>query len=254
MCADPVADKPNDAPSIDAFLNGRFQGYQPTDGGHRAGLDALLLAAAVPADATGALADFGAGSGVAGLAALTFVPGLVRADLYEVQPSSAALARRTCDELLPSELASRVRVVEADVAQADGAYQHIICNPPYNDDAYRVSPNAARAIAHGIDQMNLGDWTAAARRCLAPAGQFAMICRAHSLPDILAGLSKEFGAVRVLPIHPKAGQSASRIVVTAIKGRRTPLALLPSFVLHGADGAFTPLADAIFKGEARLPI
>ncbi|MEN0087269.1 MAG: methyltransferase, partial [Pseudomonadota bacterium] len=198
--------------------------------------------------------DFGAGSGVAGLAALSCVPGLVSADLHEVQPASAALARRTCAELLPNELAARVQVLEADVAQAKGAYQHIVCNPPYNHEGYRASPNAERAIAHGIDSLDLADWVAAARRCLAPSGQFAIICRAHSLGDLTSALSKGFGAIRVLPIHPKADQAASRIVVAAIKGRRTPLALLPGFVVHVKDGAFTPLADAIFKGDARLPI
>ncbi|MEM1365672.1 MAG: methyltransferase [Pseudomonadota bacterium] len=254
MCAKAVGAGIENQPSVDAFLNNRFQVYQPTDGGHRAGLDALLLAAAVPAKATGALADFGAGSGVAGLAALVAAPGLVNADLYEVQPASAALARRTCEELLPAGLAARVNIYETDVRSVRGNYTHIICNPPYNDEGHRVSPSAERATAHAINDMKLSDWVEAARKCLAPGGQFSTICRASGLAEVSSALADGFGAVRVLPIHSKVGQPATRIVVTAIKGRRTQLALLPGFVVHGEGGSFTPLADAIFKGEARLPV
>ena len=56
-----------DAMSEDAFLGGRVRLRQPVSG-NRAGLDALLLAAAVPARADERLTDFGAGSGIAGLA------------------------------------------------------------------------------------------------------------------------------------------------------------------------------------------
>ncbi|MBP0651390.1 methyltransferase, partial [Mycobacterium tuberculosis] len=75
------------------FLDDAFRVLQPRQG-HRAGLDALLLAAAVPTDATGVLADFGAGVGVAGLAALTRAPALT-AVLVERDPVTAAWARRS---------------------------------------------------------------------------------------------------------------------------------------------------------------
>ncbi|MEO0497307.1 MAG: methyltransferase [Pseudomonadota bacterium] len=241
-------------PSIDAFLNGRFSVYQPTDGGHRSGLDALLVAAALPFNATGSLADFGAGSGVAGLAAMATCEGLRKVDLYEVQASSAHLARRTCNELLAPHMASKVTVIEGDVRGAKGAYRYVLCNPPFNDGGHRPSPNSSRAQAHAIELMGLADWIEIARKRLESNGQLAMIFRPQNLSTILTAMDAGFGAIRVLPIHPKADEPANRIVVTAIKGRRTPMVMLPGFRVHGEDGAFTRLANGIFNGEARLPI
>ena len=49
-----------------------------------------------------------------------------------------------------------------------------------------------------------------------------------------------FGALKVLPLHPRAGAPAHRVLVQGIKGSRGPLQLLPGFVLHGDGNAFTP--------------
>ncbi|KJS21015.1 MAG: hypothetical protein VR78_00650, partial [Hoeflea sp. BRH_c9] len=51
--------------SVDAFHNGGFHLLQPLGSGHRAGMDAMLLAATVPEGARGTLADLGAGAGAA---------------------------------------------------------------------------------------------------------------------------------------------------------------------------------------------
>ena len=59
------------AQTVDAFHRGRFFLVQPASGGHRAGMDAMMLAAAVPSTFTGRLVDFGAGAGAAGLAVLS---------------------------------------------------------------------------------------------------------------------------------------------------------------------------------------
>jgi len=61
------------AHTVDAFHRGRFWLVQPRTG-HRAGMDAMMLAAAVPSAFAGRLADFGAGAGAAGLAVLSRCP------------------------------------------------------------------------------------------------------------------------------------------------------------------------------------
>src|SRR5690606_41598045 len=57
--------------TVDAFHRGRFYLVQPAGRGHRAGMDAMMLAAAVPSNFSGRLVDFGAGAGAAGLAGLS---------------------------------------------------------------------------------------------------------------------------------------------------------------------------------------
>ncbi len=60
--------------------------------GHRAGTDAVLLAAAAPREASGLALDVGAGVGAVGLALALFSP-LARVGLVEIDPRACELAR-----------------------------------------------------------------------------------------------------------------------------------------------------------------
>ena len=72
----------------DGFLGGQLRLRQPKSG-HRAGHDAILLAAATPARAGDRVADFGAGVGAAGLALATRVAGIrASSQTKAVKPSS----------------------------------------------------------------------------------------------------------------------------------------------------------------------
>src|ERR1700749_3617493 len=75
----------------DAFLGGRLRLRQPKSG-HRAGHDAMLLAAATPARSGDRVVDFGAGVGAAGLPVARRVPG-VKLVLVEIDAALAHLAR-----------------------------------------------------------------------------------------------------------------------------------------------------------------
>jgi tRNA1(Val) A37 N6-methylase TrmN6 len=94
-------------------------------------------------------------------------------------------------------------------------------------------------------------WLRTAARLVRADGVVTLIWRADGLADVLAALSKDFGAIAVLPLHPKPGAAAIRVLVRATKGSRAPLALLPSFLLADADGKPTAAAEAILRsGEA----
>src|ERR1700744_717708 len=75
----------------DAFLGGRLRLRQPKSG-HRAGHDAILLAAATSAKPGDRVADFGAGVGAAGLALASRVAG-IKLVLVEIDRDLAELAR-----------------------------------------------------------------------------------------------------------------------------------------------------------------
>src|SRR6267154_115609 len=75
----------------DAFLGGRLRLRQPKSG-HRAGHDAMLLAAATSARAGDRVVDFGAGVGAAGLALATRISG-IQIVLVEIDEVLAELAR-----------------------------------------------------------------------------------------------------------------------------------------------------------------
>src|ERR1700730_4685124 len=73
----------------DAFLGGRLRLRQPRSG-HRAGHDAMLLAAGTSAHPGDRVLDFGAGVGVAGLAVAKRIAG-IEIILVEIDPDLANL-------------------------------------------------------------------------------------------------------------------------------------------------------------------
>lgn len=247
--------------TLDAFHRGAFWLVQPRRG-HRAGMDAMMLAAAVPATFSGRLADLGAGAGAAGLAVLARCPG-ARAVLVERSAEMADYARRSLALAQNAGLALRAAVVEADVTLrgkariavglADAGFDFAIMNPPFNRGADRASPDRLRQSAHVMDDGLFEAWLRTAAAIVRPGGGVALIARPQSLTDILDALASRFGAAQIVPIHPRADAEAIRIVVRAVRGSRKPLALCPPLILHEAESdRFSARSDAINNGAASL--
>lgn len=261
-CADPSADPCADPLSqvvTDAFLNKRLVLRQPV-AGHRAGTDAVLLAAAAPAAFAGIAIDVGAGVGTAGLVLATTRPA-ASIGLVETDPGLAALARENC---ALNGMADRVGVHEADVLSppsrraaglVDEGAALVITNPPFLDPGRaRLSPERGKRQAHAMPDPGpaaLRAWIAASLALVAPGGTLVLIHRPEALAVILAALEGRAGAITILPILPRDTTPASRILVRAQKGSRAPLVIAPPLVLHEGR-AFTRLAEAIHRGEAPI--
>jgi tRNA1(Val) A37 N6-methylase TrmN6 len=97
-------------------------------------------------------------------------------------------------------------------------------------------------------------WTKTAARLLRPGGTLSLIWRADGLADVLAALATGFGAIKVMPIHPKLCEPAIRVIVRATKGSRAPLALLPGFALNDESGQPTASAEAVLRTGSALPV
>lgn len=241
----------------DAFLGGRLVVSQP-EKGFRAGLDSVLLGAGVRPDAR-RLLDLGAGVGTASLVGLADLPDAT-ATLAEIDPAMAAVAALNLEA---NGFAGRGRVVNVDVAARGGVraaaglpsdhFDAVIANPPYFDPSAGSAPAAARSAARHMPPEALDLWVKAAATHVAPDGEVVFIHAAQSLPVLLPAFVVRFGAVTVLPLAPREGEAASRVLVRGIKGSRAPFTLLASRALHEPEGrTFRPEFDAIFRGLARL--
>lgn len=245
--------------TLDYFLGDRIALRQPVKG-YRAGIDAVLLAAtARPGE--GPLLDLGSGVGTVGLCALARLTDL-RATLVERSPELAQLAR---DNIAANALEDRAEVVEAEIGEPlsapasrilkAGSFAHVVANPPFHDEAAGTSSLwPLKAVSHAMTSDALEQWARFMARMAAPGGRVTMIHKADALPRILSAFENRFGAVTILPVHPRDGAPAIRVIVDGIKGSRAPLVIKPGLILHGAGNAFLPEVDAILRNGAALQI
>ncbi|WP_309665959.1 methyltransferase [Tabrizicola sp.] len=240
--------------SDDKFLCGKLRLYQPLKG-YRAATDPVLLAAACPATPGQSVLDLGCGAGAAALCLGLRVPGLHLSGL-ELQPDYADLARRNA-----TRNGIALTVVEGDIAHVPASlrqgFDHVIANPPYYPVGGTPSPVKSRATAMQTGTP-LAAWVDAASRRLNPGGWLTLICGADSLPQVLAAMGSKLGSASVLPLAPRAGKPAPRILLTARKGGRAAFRLLAPFVIHAGpahDGdreSYTPAANAVLRDGADL--
>lgn len=246
---------PAGAVDVTKLLGGRVTLFQPVDG-YRAAIDPVLLAAAVPAQAGQAVLELGCGTGAALLCLAMRVPGLAVTGL-EIQKVAADLARQGA---VISGLGPRITVVDGDVADLPAllranSFDHVLANPPFwPDGAHTRSPSPHKAASHGEGQGDVGGFVRAALRLLKSRGTLTLIYPAERLDHLLSLLPGRFGDVRVLPLWPRAGTPAKRVIISARRDARGPLVLLPGLVLHGDGQGFTPAAEAILRDAAALAL
>lgn len=237
------------------LLGGRVTLFQPADG-YRAAIDPVLLAAAVPAVAGERVLELGCGTGAALLCLAARVPDLTVTGL-EVQEIAAGLARRGAME---SGLEQRVAVLDGDLAALPtdlrpNSFDHVLANPPFwPAGRHTPSPSGHKAASHGEFAGDLGLFVRAALRLLKSRGRLTLIYPAERLDHLLSMLAGRFGDVRVLPLWPRAGVPARRVIVSARRDAKGPLSLLPGLALHGQGQGYTPEVEAILRDAAALPL
>lgn len=244
----------------DRLLDGRVILRQPRDG-FRAGIDSVLLAAAVPAIDGVMVLEPGAGVGAAALCLAARVPGCRIAGL-ELQPELVRLGRENI-QLNGAETV--VQMTEGDLTQppahlTPGSFDHVMMNPPFLAAGRVHAPtDPSRAASHVEGAAGLADWLDFALKMLRPKGSVTLIHRADRLDEALAALTGVTGEIVVFPLWPghgssgQAGKPAKRVIIRARKDIRAPTRLAPGLVLHQDDGSYTTEADAILRG-ARLEI
>jgi len=242
----------------DAFLGGKLRLRQPKSG-HRAGHDAMLLAAATPARSGDRVVDLGAGVGAAGLAVARRVSGIDLV-LVEIDEKLAELARGNA---ISNAIAAET--VALDATSASSAFasvglkpdsaEIVLMNPPFNDSTrHRVSPNKSREAAHVATPATLEGWVSAARRLLKSGGMLVMIWRADGIAEVLAALDRGFGSLAILPVHADVTSPAIRVLVRAVKGGKAPARLLPALVLNDESGQPHQKVRDILQGKGALSL
>ncbi len=231
-----------------ALLGGRIRFRQPATG-YRSAIDPVFLAAAVPAGAGDRVFELGLGAGAAALCLLARVPDCTVAG---VEPDPG-LRRLALENAAANGLGGRLTAV-TDIAALDaagGPFDHLMSNPPFwAEGSGNRSPDARKARASHERDMSIAGWVDELCRPGRPKATATTVYAAARLGDLLAALSARCGGPEILPLWPKAGRDAKRVLVRARLGGKGPARLLPGLTLHEADGRFTPAAEAVLRDGA----
>lgn len=211
------------------------------DTGFRAGLDAVMLAASVPAKSGQGCLELGSGVGTASLCLAARVPGVAITGVE----MDAGLVRLAADNAATN--GADARFVAADIfalpPELKRDFDHVFCNPPFHGEG-QASPDAARAAAL-MDGGTLRDWLKVGLQRTVSGGFFTAILRADRLNEALAVLPER--GVCAFPLWPHAGEAPKRVIVQARKGSLAPFALLPGLVLHRENGDWTDESAAVLR-------
>ena len=245
--------RPNAATPLtdDAFLNGRVRLWQPEEG-FRAGLDSVTLAASVPARPRERVCDLGAGVGTAFLCLAARVSDL-QVTAVEIDEAFADLARANAArngvacEVVVTDVLKRPRGLPRQ------AFHHVVTNPPYHDTARGTrAPAAAKAKATSSHARELTEWLRFARALTRPKGTVTTIVPPGQLAIALSALAPEGKGVEIVPLWPKQGEAAKRLIIRTRMNSNAPLQLHAGLVLHGPTGKPTAEAEAVLRHAGPL--
>ncbi|MBL1419213.1 MAG: methyltransferase [Alphaproteobacteria bacterium] len=239
----------------DDFLNGLVKLRQPKKG-YRAGSDALLLAASLPA-INGKMLEVGAGVATPSICYLArlagdFKPHITAIEKYD---NVAELAQYNVQQnnfdaqidILNVDIFDKAATHEKHGLMAD-SFDHIFSNPPFFDPAKgKTSRDDYKALAHSIKQDDLQLWLIFMVRLLKNKAFMSIIYPMEHLYTVLKILENRVGDLRIRPIFSKYNAPATRFLLQAKKGSRAPLKMLPDLVLRHDDGTVTDFAERVFR-------
>lgn len=231
----------------DALMGGRIRIRQPAHG-YRVNVDTLLLAAAVEAKPGARLMEAGCGVG----AALLVVAARAKDVRFVGIERDANMAALASENVAMNAMLDRVEIFKGDALERSanvGVFDGVFVNPPFDAEGEGRAPAQTRRHAH-IADAPIDAWIAALADRLTGGAALTMIHRAAKAPEILGALEGRLGGAELIPIRPRTGDDAKRVLVRARKGSRAPFRLCPDLVLHDTSGAkYTPETDAILQGE-----
>ncbi len=235
----------------DYLLDKKIKIFQPNDG-YRASSDAVFLSSLLDGAAPGErILDVGSGTGAVSLCLAHRFPQTSIAGI-EIQPRLAELSAMSA----AANGFDKLKYINADIRQplkelVNGSFHHVVTNPPYADRDM-PSPNPSKAAAHNLQQFDLSAWIAFCLKMLRPHGYFYIVNRAEALDQILATLYKKAGAVVIVPLFSKTGQTAKRVLISARKDSKAPTRILPGLTVHDSSGAYTERARRILRDGQSL--
>lgn len=240
--------------TLDDFLGGAVKLIQPKCG-YRVSMDTVMLAACVPARAGDRVVEGGVGSGGAAICLARRVAG-ASVHGFELQDGMLDYARRN---IAFNGLTDRVSVEQGDItdlsAYKEASYDHVMVNPPYLADGKGIRPPAeTKGLAHMDKSASVSDWIRFCIHLVRNRGTVSVIYRADRLDEVIALLHRRVGELKIMPLWPRTGSPAKRVIIQGRKGVHGAASILPGLALHGEVARYTREAERILRDGEGLDL
>ncbi|MDR3186852.1 MAG: methyltransferase [Holosporaceae bacterium] len=231
----------------DHILGGKIKLFQPKNG-YRVAVDPVILASLVSLKPQHRVLDVGCGTGAISL-------------ILKLKEKTAEItAIDTDDEMCRiCQRNAQANSLDLEVIAAEVGSSHdplenrffdvVVTNPPFF--AIQSSrPSGAGRFAN-FETVDLKRWISYCSKKLKSNGVFFIIHCATRTGDILEALNG-VGAVEILPLFPKEGKEAKRVVIKCQKNNKSGSKIFPGLFMHNADGSYSANLDNILKGNFLL--
>lgn len=226
--------------------------------GYRYSLDPFLLAGWSRPRRGERILDLGAGVGVIGLLLARRCP-TVRVIGIELNGN---LARHAAGNARANALDGRCRFVRGDLREAPRFlppehFHRVVANPPFRRHGSGAAPpDGTRAAARHDATFSVTDLARASSALLRFSGVLDLVHLPERLPELCRELAASGLEPKLLRFLVPFEHAAPRLcLVTAVKGARPGLRVLPQLVLHRRGGALTDEAlELIGGGTHGLPV
>jgi len=239
--------------TVDDFLGGAVRLMQPKTG-YRVSMDTVMLAAAVPAQAGETVLEGGVGTAGAAICLARRVE-RVQVRGVELQEDMLTLGQRN---VAFNGLGDRILLENGCITDLSGPqseYDHVMLNPPYLPEGKAIRPPAAtKGIAHMDTSATLKDWMRFAVHKVKQKGTITVIIRADRVDEAIAHLHRRVGEMMLMPLWPRLGVPAKRVIIQGRKGMHGAAHILPGLALHGEIERYTPDAKKILWDGAALDL
>lgn len=228
--------------------------------GYRTGIEPVLMAAFVPAQAGQSILEAGCGAGAGLLCLATRCSGITGVGL-EADHATASLARENMQE---NNLAERVTIVTGSLPDipaslrqitpgANGRFHHAMANPPWHPANHTGAEDARRRLAMTMPENGWIDWISALSRWILPGGSLTLALPAAVIDIACEALRRSgFGSLVLCPLWPKQERQAKIVLLRGVWGGKGVFRLMPGLTLHRAEGGYTPESDAILRDGIAL--
>lgn len=236
--------------TCDEFFNGNIKVLQPSKG-YRFSIDSVILAGLSQPQKGATVLDLGTGCGIIPLLLAHRFPSL-RLIGVELQPCLAALAK---ENIQRNGMQDRMSILCRDMRDLPPnsigtTVDYIISNPPFRPvTSGRINPNPQKALAKHELAIDLPQLLTTARNLLRFGGKFITIYPSERLTDVMFQMrQKEIEPKRLHPIFTKKKKPAELVIIEGVRGGRTGIQELSSFVIYCSNGRYTNKMVQVLSG------